>query len=302
MDTTPNNWKDKLVKIYDYVCQKSEEGLRYDCQRYSNNDQPAFTDQEIMAIYLFAMHHQKLFRTKDIHRYAKDHLSSWFPELNSYQAFNNRLNRLCAAMGRFAEGLIRDFRPMDCSGGQSLLDSMPIITCSGKRQGKVAREITDKGYRSTKGMYYYGVKFHALGWRRMGKLPHPEHIVISKASENDLAVYKDNWAEIEGRLFFGDKIYLNVDFFEAVRRERNSEMLTPVKYPKGVPDAVKKFNKAADDLYSKAVSAIRQPIEGLFNWLIEKSDIQNASKVRSTKGLNIHVFGRLAAAFIGLIF
>ena len=74
----------------------------------------------------------------------------------------------------------------------------------------------------------------------------------------------------------------------------------PVKYSKGVPDAIKKFNKAADELYSKAVSTVRQPIEGFFNWLIEKSDIQNASKVRSTKGLNLG--GRLAAAFIGLIF
>ena len=79
-------------------------------------------------------------------------------------------------------------------------------------------------------------------------------------------------------------------------------MLTPVKYSKGVPEAIKKFNKAADELYSKAVSTVRQPIEGFFNWLIEKSDIQNASKVRSTKGLILHLFGRLAATFIGLIF
>jgi hypothetical protein len=47
---------------------------------------------------------------------------------------------------------------------------------------------------------------------------------------------------------------------------------------------------------------VRQPIEGLFNWLIEKTDFQRASKVRSTKGLLVHVFGKLAAAFIYLIF
>jgi len=40
----------------------------------------------------------------------------------------------------------------------------------------------------------------------------------------------------------------------------------------------------------------------LFNWLIQKTDIQRASKVRSSKGLIVHVFGRIAAAFIGLIF
>ncbi len=44
-----------------------------------------------------------------------------------------------------------------------------------------------------------------------------------------------------------------------------------------------------------------QPIESLFNWLIEKTDIQRASKVRSTKGLMVYVFGRIAAAYIFLI-
>ena len=151
-------------------------------------------------------------------------------------------------------------------------------------------------------MYYYGVKLHALGFRRLGKLPYPEQIVISKASENDLTIYKQNWSELENRIFFGDKIYQNQEFFKTVKQNYNSEMLTPVKYSKGVPGAIKKFNKAADELYSKAVSTVRQPIERFFNWLIEKSDIQNASKVRSTKGLNLHLFGRLAATFIGLIF
>jgi hypothetical protein len=36
--------------------------------------------------------------------------------------------------------------------------------------------------------------------------------------------------------------------------------------------------------------------------LIEKTDFQRASKVRSHNGLLIHVFGKLAAAFICLIF
>ena len=227
---------------------------------------------------------------------------SWFPDLNSYQAFNNRLNRLSMAMGRLVEHLIYEFRPSDSSDRQSLLDSMPIILCSGKRKGRVATEITDKGYCSTKGIYYYGVKLHALGFRRPEKLPHPEQIIISKASENDLTIYKENWSKLKNRTLFGDKIYQNRDFFKMVNQNYGSEMLTPVKYSKGTPDRIKKFNRAADDLYSRAVSAIRQPIESFFNWLIEKSDIQNASKVRSTKGLNLHLFGRLAVAFIGLIF
>ena len=37
---------------------------------------------------------------------------------------------------------------------------MPIITCCGRnRTGKVARDIADKGYCSTKNLYYHGLKY-----------------------------------------------------------------------------------------------------------------------------------------------
>lgn len=63
---------------------------------------------------------------------------------------------------------------------------------------------------------------------------------------------------------------------------------------------IKQRIKAANDLFSTAVSRVRQPIEAMFNWLIQKTDIQRASIVRSTKGLMLHSFGRLAVAFITL--
>lgn len=78
--------------------------------------------------------------------------------------------------------------------------------------------------------------------------------------------------------------------------------LTPVEAIKGQSEQEKQRNKAADNQFSKAVSTVRQPIEGFFNWLIEKTDFQKAGKVRSTKGLMGYVFGTLAAAFINLIF
>ena len=79
-------------------------------------------------------------------------------------------------------------------------------------------------------------------------------------------------------------------------------MLTPVQAVKGQTEQEKQQNKAAYNLFSKGVSTVRQPIEEFFNWLIEKTDFQRACKVRSTKGLMVHVFGKLAAAFINLIF
>jgi hypothetical protein len=179
---------------------------------------------------------------------------------------------------------------------------MPIITYSGKRSGKVANELTDKGYCSTKSLYYFGVKLHALAFRRNKTIPFPEEILITPASVNDLTVFKEVWSEKENRLFFGDKIYINQDFFSNLEKEKNSIMLTPVKGVKGEFQENKNRDKAADDLFSVAISRIRQPIESLFNWLIQKTDIQKASKVRSSKGLLIHIFGKIASAFINLIF
>lgn len=302
LDTNNNNREYKLVKIYDYVCEKYETHLQFDCERFSNNNTPKLTDQEIITIYLFVMHHQGIFKMNKIHQFASEYLLSWFPDLGSYQAFNQRINRLSNAMNTFVELLLSEFAPKECSDEFSVLDSMPIITCSGKRSGKVAPEITDKGYCSTKSMYYYGMKLHALGFCNPNRLPHPEQILFTPASVNDLALFKEAWSELENRTFFGDKIYNNNDFFKNMNSTFNSEMLTPIKAVKGVPEVLRKFDRATNDLYSRAVSKIRQPIEALFSWLIEKSDIQKASKAMSTKGLNLHVYGRLAVAFITLIF
>jgi len=290
---------DKLVRIYCFVCDHFEE-LQFYCERFSNNNRPIFSDQEVMTIYLYTMHHEGHRKVKDIHRFANEYLKSWFPMLGSYQAFNNRLNRLGGAFTKLVEILLMDYQPDDCCLDQSLLDSMPIITCSGKRSAKVAPEITDKGYCSTKGMYYHGLKMHLLGFRRIGKLPHPEQILFTPASINDVTVFKEAWSGIGNRTFFGDKIYFVNDLNEYMLKYQNSEMLSPVKAVKGMEEVIKQRIKAADDLFSTAVSRIRQPVESIFNWLIEKADIQKASKVRSTKGLMVHAFGRLAAAFITL--
>ena len=45
-------------------------------------------------------------------------------------------------------------------------DSFPVTTCSHKQSGKVAQELTDKGFCATKNLHYYGVKVHTLGLRR----------------------------------------------------------------------------------------------------------------------------------------
>lgn len=288
-----------------YICDLYDSELRYYCQRYSNNNTPAFTDQEIMTIYLFAGHGQNYFLVKDIHSFAKEYLSSWFPLLPSYPTFNYRLNQLSEAFKMLSQRLIHSFVPEDCELNVSLVDSMPVITCAGRnREGKVAREITAKGYCSTKDQYYYGLKLHALAFRRKGTIPFPESLVFTPARDNDLTVFKQSWGvRISCRIVFGDKIYSDFEYFNRERKQKqHMEVLTPVKAMKGQPKEEIQRNKAFNDLLSKAVSTVRQPIESLFNWLNEKTTIQSAQKVRSTAGLLVHRLAKIAIAFIYLIF
>ena len=101
---------------------------------------------------------------------------------------------------------------------------------------------------------------------------------------------------------FADKIYRSNDYWEQERRDKANEFYAPVKSIKGAPEEEKQRSKAADDIYSQAVSSVREPIEALFSWLNEKTNIQRASKCPSTCGLLIHTMGKVAIAFLYLIF
>ena len=255
----------KLIKIYSLLCDRFEKKIKYTCERFSNNQKQEITDQEIMTIYLFCVNEEQRFGVKQIYNFANDYLCDWFPKLGSYSAFSNRLNQLSETFRSFATSLFEEFFPDDCLTNQSLLDSMPIITCSGKRSGKVAKELTDKVFCSTKSLYYFGVKLHALAFRRIDKIPFPEEIQITPASVNDLIVFKEAWSEKNDRNFFGDKIYHNHDFFSNLEQEKNSIIMTSVKAIKGQCQELRNRDKAANDLFSTAVSKVRQPIESFFN-------------------------------------
>jgi hypothetical protein len=295
----------KLTLIYFYICDLYEKELQINCQRFSNNSKPEFTDQEIMTIYLFAGYEQRYFQINEIYSFTKDYLLSWFPKLPSYQTFSYRLNLLAGAFQALANKLIVSFKPEDCSSLLSIVDSMPIITSGGKnRNGKVASEITAKGFCSTKNMYYYGCKIHAMASIRQGKIPFPESMIITPAEDNDLTVFKQAWGDnIFTKVILGDKAYSYKEYFNHNKRKtQDIEMLTPVKGIKGQTQEIKQRDKAFNDLFSTAVSKVRQPIESFFNWLNEKTKIQRAMKVRSTAGLLIHLFGKISIAFINLIF
>ncbi len=54
--------------------------------------------------------------------------------------------------------------------------------------------------------------------------------------------------------------------------------------------------------WSRFVFSVKQPLESFFRWLIVKTDLQNASRVRSSNGFLIHCFGKLAFACLLVCF
>lgn len=265
-----------------------------------NRATPEFTDEEVLTVYLFGLTYERKSRVKDCYDYIANHWLDCFPKLPSYQAFNNRLNRLAGIMPRVVEILVQKYRTDNSEQAIDwvLTDSMPIITCSGKRRGKVATELCNKGYNSTKNLHFFGVKLHGLGYYRPGKLPLLEYLYLSPASMHDLEAQRDILQQdLSDKIVIADKAFVDEELGKYLQ-DNGGALLCPVKYKKGQPVEDRQRQYAADNLFSKAVSKVRQPIESFFNWLIEHTDIQRASKVRSYTGLLAHVFGRIAAAFI----
>ncbi|MCS4142756.1 hypothetical protein GGP48_003050 [Salinibacter ruber] len=136
-------------------------------------------------------------------------------------------------------------------------------------------------------------ELHLVVERRSEKLPIPKRAGLTPGSENDLRALRRVLPKIQGGVLCGDKAYCDGPLKERLAEDQDLDLLTPVKKEKG-----QKTLPAADKLFSEAVSRIRQPIESLFNWINEKTGIQQASKVRSYRGLLVHSFGRLAAAML----
>ena len=58
----------------------------------------------------------------------------------------------------------------------------------------------------------------------------------------------------------------------------NSKVLTPVKAVKNQPEIIKQWDKAANDLYSRAASSVRQPNESLFTGSLKKQLFKERQK------------------------
>ena len=296
------DWETELITLYFLVTQNSEE-IFSSTQRMSPNDEPAFSDQELMTIYLYCTK-EGYFEKKKMHHYVQKHLLSWFPKLPTYQAFNNRLNVLEAAFGNLCNYLVGLMPSLSAyypnSLPEGITDSLPIILRKGKgcESAKVATEIANKGYCSSKDLYYHGLKLHLIAWVVPHRIPQPASIVLSAAAENDATIFYQQHAPMhQNCIIYGDKIYDQPKNIARTKKEFQIDVIPVQKKQKG-----QQYRDSYKSYLNTMISKVRQPIEAEFRWLIEHTDIQNASKCRSTKGTMLHILGKTAAAFCIYLF
>lgn len=158
------------------------------------------------------------------------------------------------------------------------------------KRGRVAPEIAKTGFCATKQMNFHGVRLHSINNRQSGALPVPTRIWLREGNVHDLVALREIADELPASInLFGDKAYADAAF-KAELKAREIRLLTPLK--KSKKQALTNWQKR----FNKTVSSFRQPIESFFKWLIDKTNIQRASQVRSTDGLIIHCLGKLTFA------
>lgn len=248
-------------------------------------------------MYLFG-HLQGLNHQRRIYDYICNHWREWFPLLPTYQAVNRRLNELAPAFELLIEQLLGSAAWQIQTTDDRLVDSLPVMLAKGTRANRatVAPELADTGFCATKQQHYRGCKLHFIAARRSESLPLPEKIHLSQASQHDLQALREFNPHLpKGSALFADKAYFCIEV-EEYFKEQGWFLLASYKRRRNEPES------NVPTYFNRFVSAIRQPLESLFGWIIQKTDLQNAARVRSDQGLKVHCWGKLAVACLLLTF
>lgn len=288
-----------LIKLYCTICQCNDIRFRKELQHRSNNKSAQFSDEELLTAYLWGKSKGFLTR-KAIYNFLKEYHLQDFPALPSYQAFCRRLNRLAGTFAALAEIWMEEKLKRAQKSQMYVLDSCPVMVSTGSRanSAKTAREVCNLTRNPTKNQWYHGVKLHVFALLQPHTLPIPCAIQISKASLCDLWAAKQidmDIAPVQNGQLYADRAYIDGEWKDHLKTQRNTDLITPRKK--------KKYDTLISaDAASTFVSGIRQPIEIYFNWLNAKTNIQNASHVRSLAGLLLHIYSSLAIAMFSQLF
>ena len=193
-----------LVWIYLFVCKRSRR-LKALAQRQSNNRNPAFTDEEVLIVYLLGLIKKR--RTViEIYDYVAEHFSEWFPELPFYQGYNRRLNRLSAVFAPLAREALAE---VDCEQTRKeamrIADSMPIMVAKQKRSSRAKVFFAGEGSAEAGRQRLLLFERHSFprcedarrGIPPKRAMPIPQRAGLTSGSEHDLTALRRVLPQIE---------------------------------------------------------------------------------------------------------
>lgn len=215
----------------------------------------------------------------------------------SYQTFVLRLNQLEPTFQTIGGILSSRLATGNAPEIDRIVDSLPVMLAQQGHsyRARVARDRADVGYCAAKKTRFHGVRLHVVAQRACGRLPLPQQVWLCEASHHDSKAFIEQSPVVPETNLFADLAYPTPEI-KAHLKEQETRLITPHKKPKGgelTPE---------EKYYNRLVRKFRQPVESLFNWIQEKTQIQKASKVRSTDALMVHCWGKLAVAFFLLVF
>lgn len=265
--------------------------------RLSNNKVPLFSDAELFTFAIFT-ELMGCKHKKHGYQYLKRHFHGWFPQLPRYEVYSRKLNKYYDALIYIFCRLRRKYSKVGPS--YAIIDTAPIEVCQAQhaQHSTAAQPFVSMGYCAAKNKYYIGAKLQIVAQARTQQLPFPFEFSLASASFHDVTIAKATLPDSEfyGIDLYSDNAYIDNEFQLELFETKGINLITPIKKKKG-QHQLTLFQQASNSIHS----SLRQPIDALFAWINEKTNIQNASKVRSENGLFYHICVKMTAALILLI-
>ena len=255
--------------------------------RQSNNDDPEFTDAELITIILVG-HLAGATSQRSWHRHVRKNYIDLFPKLCSRTRFARREAKLHNLVCFFQQNLCSLLAAS--SSRELIVDSFPIELCNIQRLKSSSQPFqydgADIGYCAAKKQHYYGFKGHLVTDPRGV----PIFLCLTSASKSDLHSLEFVVEEMlklgiikEDTVYIGDKGYVGQEFQDHVNQTYGVRLLSMEREykktlygPSPLNEFIQKIRKIIEtsiNLFSVELNAgrtKRRTIKGLITSLITK--------------------------------
>jgi transposase len=212
---------DQATRLYVFVDDFLKAHPELAHWRRSNNDDPAFTDAEVLAVGLM-QGSLGVATLRKTHAMIRDNIGFAFPRLPGYKQWVRRLHALAFIAGRLVEAA---FALVALSSVRLyLLDAKPVPVCKPIRHGRVRLLREDGAYfGKTSAGWFFGFKLHVI--------THLSGAVMAAAltpgNWDDRPVAPALCAQTAGGIALGDTGYSGAAFFERMLDESGVAVVTP---------------------------------------------------------------------------